>query len=273
MQPPIYQKSNFNDFYKKANSASEKRNLTLGLKFKILFSAPTIIIGIAFTLMSTLFSFVFIGMADFSSFKFSDNDKITQGTVTAVIPTNASENDVPVYKFEFEYTQANGTLTKDFCFANGQVFDVGESVNIQYTNHKPPLAKIVDTKKAEFGIFPVFILLPFFVIGLSFLIFPLISRLKAIRILENGIVGKGVLIQKLPTNVSINKRTVYELVFKFTATDGKSYKAIAKSHIPERLEDEQEELLVYLAEKPWEAVLLDTLPRQVKRVMVGYGEQ
>jgi hypothetical protein len=102
------------------------------------------------------------------------------------------------------------------------------------------------------------------------LIFPLIGAIlianglrmgiKANRLLAYGKTAAGKLTSKVGTNVQINEKTVYKLTFEFTAEDGYSYEVIAKSHTPEKLEDEAQEPLLYDADDPNYAVMLDSLP-------------
>jgi hypothetical protein len=86
------------------------------------------------------------------------------------------------------------------------------------------------------------------------------SGLKGNRLLANGKIGSGRLISSEPTNTRINRRTVYKLTFEFTAEDGRTYQAVAKTHEPHHLQDEAEERLLYDAYNPAYAVLLDNLP-------------
>lgn len=53
---------------------------------------------------------------------------------------------------------------------------------------------------------------------------------------------------------------VYKLTFEFTDDFGNSYKATAKNHITDLLEDESKEQLLYDPKNPSYAVMLDNLP-------------
>jgi len=112
-------------------------------------------------------------------------------------------------------------------------------------------------------------------IGLLVLIFPLVGILmlffgskKAVNsviILKYGEVAKGKFISKESTNVEINDETVYKLKFEFTAKDGQKYTTYAKTHKTHVLEDDEFEKLVYDKDEPENTVLLDTLPKYVRK--------
>ena len=84
--------------------------------------------------------------------------------------------------------------------------------------------------------------------------------LRARRLLATGSLARGVLKSKERTNTRINNRTVYRLTFEYTAQDGLTYEAVAKSHLPHQLEDEEHEHLVYDPWNPSYTAMLDALP-------------
>ena len=56
------------------------------------------------------------------------------------------------------------------------------------------------------------------------------------------------------------------MFFEFTA-DAKVYKISANTHEPEKLEDEEKEMLVYDPENPEKATLVDNLPKVVRKYL------
>jgi hypothetical protein len=104
------------------------------------------------------------------------------------------------------------------------------------------------------------IVLLFPLIGLAFIAFGLMNGLKANRLLAEGKVGLGILKTKTPTGASVNNQPVYKLFFEFTADDGSSYEVVSKTSLPDSLEDEAEERLLYDPYRPSNAVMLDNLP-------------
>jgi hypothetical protein len=82
---------------------------------------------------------------------------------------------------------------------------------------------------------------------------------RAARLLRVGRLATGKLIGTEATNASINNRPVMKLTFEFTAHDGSTGLAIAKTHTPRLLEDEAEEQLLYDPADPSTAVMLDSI--------------
>lgn len=97
-------------------------------------------------------------------------------------------------------------------------------------------------------------------IGLTFMTIGLRKGLRGVRLLRRGMTATGRLVSKQPTNTRINKQTVYELTFEFTAGDGKRYKAKASTHEPKSLEDDAAEPLLYDPADPNVSIMLDDLP-------------
>ena len=83
---------------------------------------------------------------------------------------------------------------------------------------------------------------------------------KAVRLLVSGHQASGVLKSKEATSTQINKRTVYKLTFEFTDDVGQTHEAVAKTHEPEHLQDDDQEPLVYDPLRPAYATMLDHLP-------------
>lgn len=83
--------------------------------------------------------------------------------------------------------------------------------------------------------------------------------LAVLRLLRRGVLTQAKLAGKTATNVEINERTVYELKFRFEV-GGRRYAATARTHEPEKLEDDAEEPLLYLPDDPSKASLVDHLP-------------
>jgi len=74
------------------------------------------------------------------------------------------------------------------------------------------------------------------------------------------VIFPGKIKNKAATNARINNQTVYKMIFEFQAEDTKFYEAIAKTHLPQLLEDDEKEKLLYNPLNPKHAVLIDSLP-------------
>lgn len=261
----------YKELKRKASDYSrfDARPISLGLKLQVMFGHTLMMIGIVFTFLGLLVFIVFGSNIDFNESKFDESTPTTSGKVTNVIPTNSYVNDVQVFKYEYEYYLNSKTL-KGECHSTGNYFDVNQNVTVQYLTDEIEISKIEGTRKGAFEIWIMFVILPFIFIGGSMLGVRILFGIRAIKLLEYGEITYGTLIDKQPTNTKINNQTVYKLSFQFTASNGNNYTAIAKTHTPYSLEDEQQEKLVYDANNPEKAVLIDSLPKTVKKFFMNF---
>ncbi len=65
--------------------------------------------------------------------------------------------------------------------------------------------------------------------------------------------------------MSINNQPVYRFYFQFVADDGKTYTSTCNTHLPYRIEDEEEEKRVYDPRDPENALLVDSLPVPIRK--------
>lgn len=246
------------------SNSNTPRDIPIGLKLKTMFGGVTAIIGIAFFVMGMLFLGIFGSLADWSSLKFSDNDPVTTGWITNVKATNSTMNEQTVYAYSYEFKLFDGTNYEGKSYYPGYVLHEGDAVDIQFIKNEPNTSRIVEMKGAVFPLWVLLIILPFVLIGAVFLFFNIRKGIKANHLLRYGKIGYGTLIDKSPTNMTINDRPVYRLTFEFKAEDGRTYQVDARSHTPEVLEDEPQEKLVYDITNPAQAVVIDELPRSIK---------
>jgi len=240
------------------------RQIPLLLKIKVIVGNPVGMIGLFFLIFSIPFIIVFIGNSAFSSYKFDKVPPTVEGTVTSIVPTNSSVNGATVYEYHYDYPLPNGVTSSGISYTEGKIMEEGQKVKIEYVYDNPQLSRIQNMRTATFDIWVTFIILPFILVGGGLFGWSLYKGLQAIKLLEFGVIGYGVLIGKEPTNTRINNRTVYKLTFQFTAPDNKTYQAEARSHQPENLQDEAKEKLVYDINNPYNSVLIDSLPKVVK---------
>ncbi|MBW2733698.1 MAG: hypothetical protein JRH20_15025 [Deltaproteobacteria bacterium] len=98
--------------------------------------------------------------------------------------------------------------------------------------------------------------------------------LKVLKLLRHGVLTQAKLSSKTATGGEINERRVYELKFRFEV-GGQRYAAMARTHEPEKLEDDATEALLYLPQDPSHARLIDHLPGRlkVKELTVDSGDK
>ena len=243
----------------------KQREIPFGIRLQLLLGGVTSIIGIVFFLMGSLFLFIFGSNVDFQSHSFDENSPKIQGQIVEVEATGMSENDRIIYCYHFQYQASNGLIYRNQSYSfYDENLTKGSIVNIEYLPQKPNVSRIETMRCQPFDMWLILLLLIFPIIGGSFLVWNIVQGLKRIHLLTYGITTFGTVINKIPTNMRINKQTVYEVFFQFEDNTGKKYRASTKTHEYDLLEDEPQEPLVYLPTNPENAVLIDALPRSVR---------
>jgi len=242
---------------------NDGRNISLKMKLQIIFKHTLMLIGVIFTILS-LFMFIIFGLqVSFEDYKFDENSPITEGKIIKVLKTNAKENNISVVKYEYEYN-INSQTYKAESYTTGKQYVEQQTVEIQYIESEPQISRIENTRKGAFDPWFLLFFTPFLFVGGSMVGVGIYLSLNSIKLLKFGEIAYGILVDKQPTNVKINNKTVYKLFFEFQARDGQKYTTIAKTHRPALLENEVKEKLVYDPNNPSKAVVIDTLPQIVK---------
>ena len=167
----------------------------------------------------------------------------------------------------YEYSVTDRLLS-GVSYSSGETLDRGDKVTVEYIASDPTRSRIAGMRRAMFGAGVLFVVI-FPLIGLLTAVFSMKFGASRNHFLRQGIFTTGVLKNKRATNVTVNKRTVYELTFEFTARDGSKQQARTSTSAPERLEDERQEPLLYDSEKPTDAYMLDSLPSRPQVDQLG----
>lgn len=213
-----------------------------------------------------VFAWAFASSADLS-FLQSGPFATARGQVTQVEPTGASEGQQPVFRNYYAFSLA-GQRHTGVSYVTGNAPQVGQTVEIEYVEDDPAWSRIAGMRRAMFG--PVVLMVLIFpTVGLIIALFSLRSGLRRMRLLRGGQFAMGKLIHKEATNVTVNRRRVYELTFEFIARDGQRHRGAARTSFPHKLEDEAEEPLLYDPDRPSVVYLLDELPARPRFDAMG----
>ena len=184
-----------------------------------------------------------------------------QGTILRVEETSATVNETPVYAYIYSFRVERLEMEyQGKSYSTGRQFEPGWPVTVEYLASDPNVSRIHGMRQAAFGPWVLCLVMIFPLIGLVFIAFGLLRGVKANRLLFQGQLAWGELKSKEPTNTRVNNQTVYKLTFEFRTDDGGVYEVVSKTHLPQLLEDEAEEQLVYDPRNPARAVMLDNLP-------------
>ncbi len=244
------------------------RTVPFLLRTQVLFGGVFSFIGWFFFAFGMVFAVVFSSSADVTSwYHFRGPVGTANGTLLEVTETNASENNVRIYSYKYSF-RAEGADHEGVSYLPGRQHEPGEAVVVEYVEGNPALSRIRGMRRAEFGPWILFVMI-FPLVGFIFILVSLRGGLKANRLLAHGKLAWGELLSKEPTNTRINNRVVYKLTFEFQPEEGGHAQAVARSHMPEKLQDEKRERLLYDPFRPEKAVLLDSLPASPAIDMAG----
>lgn len=187
-----------------------------------------------------------------------DKDTVS-GVIQRVEPTNATENDSPVYMIAYRFVTRDGSPMQGKAYVTGGGWRGGETVMVEYLRRDPSISRIPGTRRSMFGAAGAFAAV-FPLIGFVIILSQFPKSLRASLLLSRGHLAYGKLVSQAPTNVTVNGRPVMAMTFEFRAPDGMSHRIVSKTTQSEALEDETQEMLLYDAANPRAAVLVDELP-------------
>ena len=237
------------------------RRVPLSLRIINFFNGWTQI-GWAVFGFGMIFFWVFAGNADYSFLTFRDPTGRAAGRVTRVVSTGASENETPISENHYEYSVA-GERFHGMSYATGDSATEGADVTIEYDQGDPRRSRIQGMRRGMFG--PLVLLVSIFpAVGLIFLIPGTISGRRRNYLLRNGVLAMGKVVDRRPTNVTINDRPVWEVVFEFHDRHGQRRECTARAVDTSRLEDEAAEALLYDPGNPAKAYAIDEAPARPK---------
>jgi len=258
---------------KKGYGDAKARAIPFFSRLSIFFSGVATIIGLAFFLMGSLFMLIFGMLVDFTDWRFSNDDPITTQTeLLEVRPTNASENDTPVYEYVYSYKVADGKQFEGSSYYTGTAKFKNDVVPVQYLKDEPQTSRIEGMKKGVFSPFILLFILIFPVVGLILSYIGISKNIKYIQLVKYGKLAYGTFSHMEATGSSVNKQTVFRFYFNFTDQSGNNFEATGETHITSRLEDEDQELLAYNPNFPEENIMIDALPLSIKKFFYNSPE-
>ncbi len=258
-----YKQTSHKQKFSNQKNAKPVRKIPLLLKVRIIFSNVPFFIGFMFFLIGSIFLIVFGSFIAFDDLKFSKNDPITKGKILNSRYTNSSINEQTVIEYEYEFYTPDGKRHLGKSYTVNQLQD---SVDIVYLKDEPTISKIYNTTKGGFPFWIIFFLLIFPATGIIIAFFGLRKTIKWLDILKIGKIAFGIYHRREATGASVNDMRVYKLYFKYSV-DNKEYEAVGETHKTYNLHNEQYEPLLYNPYNPNEAIMVDALPRQVRKIL------
>lgn len=190
------------------------------------------------------------------------------GQVLASFDTNLGiggddrEGVIPVYGCDYTFTTPEGTFP-GLCYTNGQVFQVGDQVTVQYLPGRPEISQIRGTRPVAKGwvlaVFPL--LLP--LLGLIQVAVQTRSGLGKARLLETGRQAQARAVGVRDTGREENHEPIYEVSFQYQSQSGVESSFSYRTRTPGIFTDEPSEVIFYDPERLSQAVPIDALPVEV----------
>jgi Protein of unknown function (DUF3592) len=237
-------------------------------RLHVLFGGAFNQFGWLFFGFGMVFFWLFACRADFTSwYRFRGPIASVQGRVTDSSKTGASEGGskghggTPIYRNDYSFV-VNDQEYHGASYALGRELSVGRPVTVQYLPGKPQCSRVQGMRTNVFGPAVAFVIL-FPLLGLARAAWGVASGLRACRLLADGIPASGSLMTKQDTNVSVNRRMVYEYTFAFKTRHGEVCTASTKTTADRFVNGAQEHLL-YDPLKPERVLLLDNLPGETE---------
>lgn len=236
------------------------RQVTTGLRYLVLLGGPLGVIGWLLAAFGSIFVWAFLPMADPSFVLLRGPLGGAEGAVVSVEQTAAREDERAIWKVGFRFRDPAGVERTGASYALGTPPEPGTPVKVEFRLADPDVARIEGLRMGPFSPWLIGLVALFPAVGLVLALGGLRRGLTGVALLAEGELTVGRLRAKEPTNTRINNRTVYALTFAFTDLDGREQTVVERTHQPEKLQDDAEELLVYDPSTPSRAVLVDNLP-------------
>jgi hypothetical protein len=244
------------------------RHVPLSVQVAVIFGGVLSQLGWFLFGFGMIFFWIFGANSDIASLvHFRGNLATAQGEITESWETNFSvggsddQPGTPVYAHHYTFRPEPGEPRTGISYATGRRLEAGTAVTIEHPVGRPAISRVQGMRTAVLPVWGSFVAI-FPVVGLGMLIPGFLRGVRGYWLLKHGQLAIGTLVSKTATATQINDRTVYKMTFEFTASDGTTQLMSTRTHRPERLEDEDDgrELVLYRADRPQSAVLLDSLP-------------
>lgn len=186
------------------------------------------------------------------------NAESVPGQVVYVDETSMSVNEEYVYKTGFRY-QVDGSVYNSFSYDVGGRYDTGAEVTVVYSRFNPAISKV---KGLDYSFLGWFHLIPAFIFLIAFLqvIWGMSRWLLWGRLLVQGKAAEAVLTSQKESGLRINDVPVVEYIFTYQDDDGDDHQHKVSTHLPEKITDEDSEIVLYDPNRPEKAFLMDEMP-------------
>lgn len=243
--------------------SSPPRAVPLSSRLQVLFGGAGVQLAWFLLCFGLIFFWIFTADALITAVRLQGEFKATQGVVRSShrVGTQGSRkrgHEQAIMANEVGY-RVNGRPFQIAGYTTGYEAQHGSQVNVFYKPDHPEIARVEGMRAAAFEGFGAMFPLIVVILGLLQMLFSSLHRLRCLRLLQRGEIIKARLLKRERTNLVVNNRRVWKLIFSYQVK-GQLYENLLKTHMPETVTDEAEETLLYDPNRPQISVLLDSLP-------------
>jgi hypothetical protein len=243
------------------------RTVPLWLKLYLIISAPIFWFGLLFSMIGIVVFATLSQDFELSSISFHP-DQTTNGKIDKISPTRYSENKRLVFQYDYEFKTSTGTF-------KGRSFSVGYSdtsngVQIEYESQNPLNSRIVHMDRIPLAPLIILALSLFPTSGLIILFLALLHGFEKIKLLTNGFVTTGTVVNKKATKAKINKRAIHKITFEYKTPTGRVMKSVCNSTKAEKLIVGEKEELIYDPREPKKTVLINTFNSAAQKFLLNH---
>ena len=242
------------------NLAPPPRKVPLLAMLSNLFSGNDQQIGWVGFAIGMLFFFPFNSHEAFEHLRhdlsFWGDTEHTQGVAVSVEETGEDNGH---YRYDFKF-ELEGQSYEGHCFFSGLQFPIGSQVDVVYPAGNPFQAKLKGSRTVEYPLWVTLLLVFLPALGLPYILRGLRANMKQVKLLKQGRVAYGTLVSAEPTKFAVQEQTVYEYTFKFKPPNSnREHLATMRTHQGSKIEDEEQEAILYLPSFPDGGLAFDSL--------------
>jgi len=241
------------------------QKLPLKLTWQVLYSQD-FAIYISLILISIIPLTYHWVMYDFQAASLDENDPTTIGKLLGIDGMNYYDNRYE-FRYSYEIPGRGEYIWESFLSSDAYPSWADKpDVVVRYKAAYPYISKIdgMDHSPNQRSAVP-WIFIGVILVALGGLFFRIFFSLHKLDLIANGVVTSATLKQRKRTDNKIREKWVYKLTFEFWDESGQPRIHTYKTHNVKQVLDEKEELIVYAAQHPERAMLIDSLPLEVAR--------
>lgn len=224
--------------------APAPRDVPFSLRLRLLGGGVLPMIGWLVFGLGLIFASVFLRQAEpLFGDPFAGTLSTIDGTVARVEDTNARVNNRRVVAVHFKYA-VGGNQLSGLAYTTDAVPEPGATIPVEYVRAQPTTARIRGMRSAMFpAIVWLVALIP--AIGAVLVLVGALLGWRQVKLLRDGQLTRGRMIESRPTNTVINSQRVHALTFRFHDATGKERDGTVRTHRLANVTDDAEETLLY----------------------------